>query len=244
MGWIPTLPITIVSLATPRFELGTAQGQMSTPIPISPRRAAGTDRKYFESNISRNRRKHQNRNFNFYFRATLGVKEVPYCNRQKIRFRFFWWFSILCHPHILKMCFRKNVCLCVCVSVCVSVCLSVCICLSVCLSVCLTVWLTDRPSPNVKLKPIDWFRSKSISRVPSQIFRAVFLDFPLSLKLRVVHIREEVKNSIFSKMATTILIKFSGFIVYSKPNNMTLSAFPRKIPETRKIVFYFQSVVA
>ena len=40
-------------------------------------------------------------------------------------------------------------------------------------------------------------------------------------------------------MALTILFKFCGFIVHSKPNNMTLSAFPRKIPETRKIVFKF-----
>ena len=43
-------------------------------------------------------------------------------------------------------------------------------------------------------------------------------------------------------MALTILIKFSGFIVglHSKPNNMTLMAFPEKIPETRKIVFNFR----
>ena len=35
-------------------------------------------------------------------------------------------------------------------------------------------------------------------------------------------------------MALTILIKFCGFIVHSKSNNMTLSAFPEKIPETEK----------
>ena len=34
-----------------------------------------------------------------------------------------------------------------------------------------------------------------------------------------------------------ILIKFCGFMVHSKPNNMTLLPFPGKIPETRKIVF-------
>ena len=27
--------------------------------------------------------------------------------------------------------------------------------------------------------------------------------------------------------------------LHSKPNNMTLSAFPEKIPETEKIIFYF-----
>ena len=36
-------------------------------------------------------------------------------------------------------------------------------------------------------------------------------------------------------MAPTILIKFCAFIVHSKPNNMTLSAFPGKIPQIRKI---------
>ena len=44
-------------------------------------------------------------------------------------------------------------------------------------------------------------------------------------------------------MAPTILIKFCGFIVNSKPNNMTLSAFPEEIPETRKIVFSLVSVL-
>ena len=45
-------------------------------------------------------------------------------------------------------------------------------------------------------------------------------------------------------MALTILIKFFGFIVHSKPSNMTCSAFPGKIPETRKIVFNFLSVLS
>ena len=41
-------------------------------------------------------------------------------------------------------------------------------------------------------------------------------------------------------MAQTILIKFCEFIVYLKPNNMTLSVLPEKrIPEIRKIVFNF-----
>ena len=38
-------------------------------------------------------------------------------------------------------------------------------------------------------------------------------------------------------MALTILFKFCVFIAHSKPNNMTLTAFPGKIPETSKIVF-------
>ena len=42
-------------------------------------------------------------------------------------------------------------------------------------------------------------------------------------------------------MGPTIFIKFCGFIVHSNLNNMTLSAFPRKILLTRKIYFYFPS---
>ena len=51
--------------------------------------------------------------------------------------------------------------------------------------------------------------------------------------------RKKFKILIFSKMVPMILIKFSGFILYSKPNNMTPSAFPRKIPETKKIYLIF-----
>ena len=72
--------------------------------------------------------------------------------------------------------------------------------------------------------------------------RTFYLVFPLSLKLMVVHMTKKIKNLIFSKMAPKILIKFCGFIVYSKPNNITLSAIPEKIPETRKIVLNFLSV--
>ena len=43
-------------------------------------------------------------------------------------------------------------------------------------------------------------------------------------------------------MAPTILFKFCVFIVHSKPNNMTLSAFSAKFLETRKIVFNFLSL--
>ena len=45
-------------------------------------------------------------------------------------------------------------------------------------------------------------------------------------------------------MAQTILIKFSGFKVYSKPNNLRLSAFPRKFPETRKIYYSIYTLAA
>ena len=42
-------------------------------------------------------------------------------------------------------------------------------------------------------------------------------------------------------MVPTILIKFYEFIVHSKHNNMTLSAFPQKIRETGKILKFFFS---
>ena len=40
-------------------------------------------------------------------------------------------------------------------------------------------------------------------------------------------------------MAPTVLIKFFGLIVHSRPKNMVLSTFPEKIPETEKNIFYF-----
>ena len=43
-------------------------------------------------------------------------------------------------------------------------------------------------------------------------------------------------------MALTIFIKFCGFIVHSKPNNMSLSAFPEINSEARKnFLIFFQS---
>ena len=65
-----------------------------------------------------------------------------------------------------------------------------------------------------------------------------FFSFPLPLKLRAVHIKKILILN-FTKMVP--MTKFCGFIVYSKPNNMTLSTFLGKIPETRKIVLYFLS---
>ena len=47
--------------------------------------------------------------------------------------------------------------------------------------------------------------------------------------------RKKLKMFIFSKMASTILIKFWGLIVHSKRNNMTLSAFPKKSLKLEKL---------
>ena len=91
------------------------------------------------------------------------------------------------------------------------------------------------PSPNVAPNPTDQSPSNSISRVPLQISLALFFDLPS--KLMVVHKINKCNIFIFSQMALTILIKFCGFIVHSKPNDMTLSDFPGNIPETRKIFF-------
>ena len=94
-------------------------------------------------------------------------------------------------------------------------------------------------SPNVAPKPTSQSRAHSISRVPLQISLAHFFAFELPSKLTVFHIRKKFKILVFSKMAPTIFIKCCGFIVHSKPNNITLSAFPGKIPETWKIFLKF-----
>ena len=51
--------------------------------------------------------------------------------------------------------------------------------------------------------------------------------------------RKKFKISNFPKMALTILIKFCGFIVHSKHNNITLSAFPGKSLKLEKQFFLF-----
>ena len=83
-----------------------------------------------------------------------------------------------------------------------------------------------------QIRALDIKREKVRAVCPYLLF-----SFPLSLKLRVVHKRKKLKIFIFSKMVPTILFKFCGFIVHSKHNNMTLSAFPGKIPETGKKYF-------
>ena len=96
------------------------------------------------------------------------------------------------------------------------------------------------PSGKITPKPTDQSCSNSISGVPLQISLPVLSVFELPQKLRIVHIRKKFKISIFSKMAPTILFKYCGYIVYLKPNNMALSAFPEKIPETGKNIAYFK----
>ena len=91
------------------------------------------------------------------------------------------------------------------------------------------------PSPNVGPEPTHQSRSNSIYRILLQIFLAIIFVFDLPLKLRGVHIGKNYKISIFSKLAPRKLIKFCRFTVHLKPNNVTLSAFPEKIPETEII---------
>ena len=101
--------------------------------------------------------------------------------------------------------------------------------------VCVCVW----PSPITEPKLIDRSRSISISRVLSQISRTHFFYFHPNPKIKGSSHKKKCKIFIFSKMASTISIKFCGFIVHSKHNNMTLSAFPGKIPDTGKTYFQF-----
>ena len=121
---------------------------------------------------------------------------------KKFVFDFFMIFFIPHHSHNLKLCFRK---------------IYVCMCVSVC------------RSPNVEPKPIGPYRSNSIYRVLVQISRAVF-SFPPTPKIKgSSQKKKKEKFSNFSKMALTILIKFCGFIVHSKPNNTWhYRLFPKK----------------
>ena len=127
-------------------------------------------------------------------------------------FEFFLWFFILHHSQSLKMCFRKK-CLCVC------------------------LW----QSPNFAPKPIDRYCWNSISGVLCKYPGLLFLISPSPWIKNSPHKKRKIKILIFSKMASTILIKFYGFIVVSIPNNMILSVF-RKIHETRKLFFNLLSV--
>ena len=67
----------------------------------------------------------------------------------------------------------------------------------------------------------------------------VIFSFSPTPKIKGSSHAKKNKILIFSKCALTILIQFCGFIEHSKPNNMTLSVFPEKIPEIRKIVSNF-----
>ena len=120
------------------------------------------------------------------------------------------FYSIVHQSHSLKMCFRKNVCVCV------------------CLSVADRRAQTNRP---ISFKFDIWGPLVKIS--------SRFFSFPLPLKLRVVYIGKEIKISIFQKMALTIFIKFCEFIVHSKTNNITLSAFPGKSLKQEKQFLIF-----
>ena len=48
---------------------------------------------------------------------------------------------------------------------------------------------------------------------------------------------KKIKKFYFLKNGSNDFDQFCGFIVHSKPNNVTLSAFPEKIPETEKKSF-------
>ena len=111
------------------------------------------------------------------------------------------------------MCCRKNVCVCVCVCVCRR---------------------SQRLNQSTDLVHIRYLGSSC------KYFES-FFSFPLTSEIKGSPHKKTFKILIFSKMAPMILIKFCGFIVglHSKPNYMILSAFPGKIPETRKLYFKF-----
>ena len=133
---------------------------------------------------------------------------------KKFYFDFFYDLWALHHSHSLKMCFRKNVCVCVCVSVCLSV-------------------RRRSQSLNQSTDLVQILYLGSSCKYLEQFF-----SFSSTPKIKGSSHEKKLKIFIFSKkMVPTILIKFCGFIVHSKPNNMTQSAFPEKIPETEKNCF-------
>ena len=117
----------------------------------------------------------------------------------------FWWISILYHSHILKKCFRK-ISMCVRLSLSFSLPLSLSLSLPLFLSLCLTV-----ASSKVVPKLINYL-------VPIRYLESSCKDldsFSPTPKIKGSWHKKMI--SIFSKMAETILIKFFGFIVHSKP---------------------------
>ena len=121
------------------------------------------------------------------------------------------WISILYQSHTLKKCFRKNVHL----------------------SVRLSLW----QSLNIAPKPIDWYSWNSLSGVLCIYLGHFIFNFPPSPKINGSwHEKRKIKIPIFSKMPSTILIKFYRFIVLSTPNNMILSGSPKK---SMKLENYF-----
>ena len=84
-------------------------------------------------------------------------------------------------------------------------------------------------SCNVTSKPTDQSCSNSILKSP------FFFDLPS--KWRVVHIRKKFKIFVFWKTASTIFLKFCGFIVHSNLNNMALSAIHGKYIKLKKNIF-------
>ena len=142
------------------------------------------------------------KHFNFHVWATSETKE-----RVGIVKKFdldYLWISILYQSLTLKKCFRKNVHL----------------------SARLSLW----QSPNIAPKPIiDRYRWNSISGVLSKYPGPFIFNFPPIPKINSSsHKKRKIKILIFSKIASTILIKCYGFIVLSTPNNIILSVFLEK----------------
>ena len=108
--------------------------------------------------------------------------------------------------------------------------------------VCVCVCLCDRRRTQSLNQLTNIIQIRYLG-TPCKYLLPDFSVFELPLKLRVVHTRKKFKISIFSKMALTIFFKFCVFIVHSKPNNMTPSAFPGKSLKLEKQYLIFCSHV-
>ena len=111
----------------------------------------------------------------------------------------------------------------------------VCVCVLLCVSMCVYV----RTSPNVEPIQIDRSCSNLISRVLLQIYGDFFLVFLLPLKLRVVHIRKNLKFSISQKWLQRFSSKFVDLLYVRTPTIWHYWLFPEKILLTRIIICNF-----
>ena len=105
------------------------------------------------------------------------------------------------------MCFRKNVCFCVC--------------------------LSDHRRSQSLNQLTDFVQIRYLGS-SCKYLEVFFFSFSPTPKVKGTGSSHGKKNTNLDFLALTALIKFCGFIVHSKPNNVILANFPGKIPETGK----------
>ena len=105
----------------------------------------------------------------------------------------------------------------------------VCVCVCVCVYVCRRTQSLNQLTDLIQIRHLG----------SSCKYLEPFFSFPPTLKIKGSSHKKKKLISIFSKMALTIMFKFCGFIVHSKPNNMTQSAIPGKSLKLEKQFLIF-----